>query len=91
MRRITAEVPAARIVAPEATYLAWIDFRDVGLPEEPFEHFLAHARVALRAGRDFGQGFGPWARLNFGTTTALLERGITAIAAAVPGDTATVG
>ena len=91
VRRITAEVPAARIVAPEATYLAWIDFRDVGLPEEPFEHFLAHARVALRAGRDFGQGFGPWARLNFGTTTALLERGITAIAAAVPGDTTTVG
>ena len=91
VRRITAEVPAARIVAPEATYLAWIDFSDVGLPEEPFEHFLAHARVALRAGRDFGRGFGPWARLNFGTTTALLERGITAIAAAVPGDTTTQG
>ena len=38
-----------------------------------------------------GAGFGPWARLNFGTTTALLERGITAIAAAVPGGATTMG
>ena len=91
VRRIAAEVPAARLVAPEATYLAWVDFRDVGLPKEPFEHFLADARVALRAGRDFGSGFEQCARLNFGTTRALLERGISAIVAAVPGHATTMG
>jgi cystathionine beta-lyase len=90
-RRVTAEIPGARMVAPEATYLAWIDFGDAGLPQEPSEHFLAQARVALRAGRDFGAGFDQWARLNFGTTTALLERGISAIAAAVPGGIITTG
>ncbi len=82
--RLTEEVAGARVVVPEATYLAWVDFTETKLPCEPFDHFLVNARVALRAGGAFGTGFEQCARINFGTTRAVLQRGIDALAAAVP-------
>lgn len=61
--------PGLEMVAPEATYLAWIDARNSGL-EEPARAFEA-AGVGLSDGREFGApGF---VRLNFGCPGATLE------------------
>ncbi|CAN0321489.1 unnamed protein product, partial [Phaeothamnion confervicola] len=49
-----AHWPAVRHFAPEATYLAWLDMRAVGLPGNPQEFLLKQARVALSDGRAFG-------------------------------------
>lgn len=77
-------VPGLRVTTPQATYLAWIDFRALNLPSEPAEYLLANARVALSPGVPFGataaRGF---ARLNFATTRVILDRAIEAIAAAL--------
>lgn len=63
--RESLPLPLARI---EATYLAWIDCRGLGI-EDPHRHFLAHG-VALSPGSQFGApGF---VRLNFGTQRSLL-------------------
>jgi cysteine-S-conjugate beta-lyase len=74
-----------KINAPEATYMSWVDFRELNLPTEPAEHLLSKAKVALSPGIPFGatvsSGF---ARLNFATTRAILDRAIHAIAAALP-------
>ena len=57
---------------PEATYLAWLDFRPLGINTAASRVILERARVALSPGADFGAAFGGFARLNFATTPALL-------------------
>lgn len=63
----------------EATYLAWIDARGLGLPD-PHAHFLAHG-VALSPGAQFGAP--GYVRLNFGTQRARLEAALARMASAV--------
>lgn len=60
---------------PEATYLAWLDCRNLELPGDitPQQHFLERARVALSQGADFGEAGKGHVRLNFGTSAEVLE------------------
>jgi cystathionine beta-lyase len=60
---------------PESTYLAWIDFRHVGVPMDrtPQLHFLEQAKVALTDGLEFGEPGRGYARLNFATSTEILD------------------
>jgi cystathionine beta-lyase len=68
-----------RVVKPEATYLAWIDCRALGVADP--QHFFEEAGVGLSPGRDFGaEGF---VRLNFGCSRALLEAALRRMRAAV--------
>jgi cystathionine beta-lyase len=77
--------PGVKINTPEATYMSWVDFRALGLPTEPAEHLLSKAKVAVSPGIPFGATVGSgFARLNFATTRAILDRAINAIAAALP-------
>jgi cystathionine beta-lyase len=80
---VAERFPGAVHFAPEATYLAWVDFRPLGLPASPFRYFYDEAKVAISEGAVFGgpgEGFG---RINFATSRAILERGLEAMAAAV--------
>ncbi len=65
-------LPGLRTTVPDATYLAWLDCRDLDLPESPFEFFLQRARVALNDGATFGPGGEGFVRLNFGCPRATL-------------------
>jgi cysteine-S-conjugate beta-lyase len=77
--------PGVKVNSPEATYMSWVDFRALNLPTEPAEHLLSKAKVALNPGIPFGATVGSgFARLNFATTRAILDRAIDAIAAALP-------
>jgi cystathionine beta-lyase len=71
---LAQELPGVRWYPPEATYLAWLDCRDV-LPADvvPQRFLLDKARVALSDGTDFGPGGEGRARLNFGTSPQILE------------------
>lgn len=69
---VRAHWPNVPITKPEATYLAYLDFRNLNLPETPFDFFLNQARVALQDGRPFGQGGEGRLRLNYGTSRAVL-------------------
>jgi len=64
-----AVMPGLRMTHVEATYLAWIDARGLGV-EHPEKLFEA-AGVGLSRGSDFG--FQGWVRLNFGCPRATLE------------------
>lgn len=77
--------PGVQVNTPEATYMSWVDFRGLGLPSEPAEHLLMNAKVALSPGIPFGASVGSgFARLNFATSRAILDKAISAIAAALP-------
>jgi cystathionine beta-lyase len=68
-------LPGVKTTVPQATYLAWLDFRDTGL-ENPQRHLLEKAKVALNNGAEFGaEGLG-FARLNFGCSRAMLTQGL---------------
>lgn len=70
--RLGAALPAGiGYHEPEATCLAWLDCRPLGLTD-PAEFFLREAKVDLVSGASFGPGGAGFVRLNFGTTPAVL-------------------
>lgn len=82
---------------PEGTYLAWLDFRSLGLHESdqsdgpgvvsdlagPAKFFLDEAKVALSSGHVFGSGGAGHVRLNFATSQVILNEAIERMAAAL--------
>ncbi|MCF3965434.1 MalY/PatB family protein [Streptomyces fuscigenes] len=76
LTRLLAEhVPGAGHVPPDATYLAWVDLRGVAPEGVPAAAYVEErARVRLSDGEEYGAP--GWARLNFGTSAALLEESV---------------
>jgi len=60
---------------PESTYLAWLGCRHLNLHTATTaqRHFLGQARVALSEGADFGEPGHGHVRLNFATSTEILD------------------
>ncbi len=76
-------LPGVGYAPPRAGYLTWLDFRALELGDDPCEALLERGRVALNAGPTFGpQGRG-FARLNIGTSPALVEEAVRRIGKAV--------
>jgi cystathionine beta-lyase len=78
-------LPHIRYRPPEATYLAWLDCRDLGLEVSAGEFFLERAGVALVDGPECGAPGAGHVRLNFATPRAVLTRIVDRMAAAVTG------
>lgn len=89
---LAAHLPQVRYRPPEATYLAWLDCRGLGLPDSdsdtaadshivtdlagPARLFLDQGRVALNSGHVFGHGGAGFVRLNFATSPAILREAV---------------
>ena len=58
---------------PQATYLAWLDFRQSGMGEDPAAALEREAGVKLSAGMPFGTEGKGHARLNFATSRPILK------------------
>ncbi len=71
---LAERLPEIGFTPPQATYLAWLDCRALGLLEAPAAHLLEHARVALSEGSDFGTPGIGHVRLNFATSRAILAQ-----------------
>jgi cystathionine beta-lyase len=78
-------LPEIKMHLPEATYLAWLDCRELALEEGPYKFFLKRASVALNKGEEFGEEGGGFVRLNFGCTHATLEEALLRMERAVKG------
>jgi cystathionine beta-lyase len=87
-RALLAELLADRLpevayTPPRAGYLTWLDLRPFDLGDDPCVALLERGRVALNPGPAFGpQGKG-FARLNIGTSPALVEEAVKRIGKAV--------
>jgi cystathionine beta-lyase len=80
---LAAQLPEVGYTPPRAGYLCWLDLRALELGDDPSEALLERGRVALNAGPTFGpQGTGH-ARLNIGTSPALVEEAVKRIGKAV--------
>jgi cysteine-S-conjugate beta-lyase len=76
VRYIEHHLPSIRMARMEATYLAWLDCRNSGIPGNPFDFFLREARVALNDGREFGKGGEGFVRLNFASPRKILTEAL---------------
>lgn len=86
-RLLSEHLPAVGYAPPQASFLAWLDCRGLGLEREPADVFLETGRVALTAGSTFGRPGEGFARLNIGTSPALIGEAVRRMAASVPAGT----
>jgi cystathionine beta-lyase len=80
---LAEQLPRVRYRRPSASYLAWLDFRELALGADPAAAILQHARVALNAGPTFGRQGEGFARLNLACSDEVLREAIDRIAAAL--------
>lgn len=67
-------LPQIKLIEPEGTYLIWLDFRALGLPEEKLEHLIVHeAKLWLDSGAIFGKDGEGFERINIACPRAVLE------------------
>lgn len=75
-RLLEDHAPGIGYTAPEATYLAWLDFRGTGLPRSPERVLEAEAGIVVSAGSSCGPGGDGHVRFNFAMEPDLLERSV---------------
>ena len=80
---LAERLPQVEYHPGQATYLAWLDCRALGLGDDPAAPFLARGRVALGSGPAFGVLGRGFARLNLGTSRSLIEQAVDRMASAV--------
>lgn len=79
---VANNLPGVVPVKPEATYLMFMDCREMAVDGDPTEFFLNKAKVALSGGFD-SQGFPAYTRLNFGCPHSVLVEALDRMKAAL--------
>jgi cystathionine beta-lyase len=79
---LSERLPEVGYEQPQAGYLAWLDLRSLGLGPDPAQPILERGRLALSPGPQFGPQGAGHARLNLGTSPALVEEAVERIAIA---------
>ncbi len=81
---INNDIPKLRTIAPEGTYLLWIDCRELGMSSKELMQFmLEKAKVAMSNGRDFGIEGEGFMRMNIACRHATLQEALTRIKQAI--------
>lgn len=74
---LKANVPAIRMICPQASYLIFLDCRELGLSQEELVNFFVDdAHLALNDGTMFGQGGESFMRLNVACPECVLKRAL---------------
>ena len=78
-----ANIPSIKPVRPQATFLVWLDCRELGLDHKGLiDLFVNKARLALNDGETFGPGGEGFMRLNVGAPRAILKAALERLAKA---------
>lgn len=81
---LAKNLPLAKMINPQATYLGWIDLRKYEKDGKKLEHVIFHeGKVALDGGTWFGTGGDGFVRINFACPRSLLEDGLSRLCKAV--------
>lgn len=76
-------MPKISFIRPQASYLVFLDARELGMPQERLvKFFLKEAKVAMNDGTMFGQEGAGFMRMNLGCPRATLEQALKQIKAA---------
>ncbi|MBS4190177.1 pyridoxal phosphate-dependent aminotransferase [Bacillus sp. FJAT-49705] len=70
-------LPEIKVIQPEGTYLAWLDFRDFNLDREELNQLvLEEAHIGFDDGPIFGSGGEGFMRMNFACPRSVLEKSL---------------
>jgi len=68
------ELPSIELTHSEATYLAWLDFRETGLPDKQIkDKLIFEAQLGLSHGPVFGAGGQGFQRMNLAVPRSIVE------------------
>ena len=71
---LKAELPAIKLTHPEATYLAWLNFRETGLSDKQIkDKLIVDAGLGFSNGLVFGEGGQGFQRVNLATPRSIVE------------------
>jgi len=71
------KIPEIKLVVPEGTYLAWLDFKDLGLDDKALDDFILNrAGLWLNAGTMFGAGGEGFQRINIACPRRVLKKAL---------------
>ena len=77
-------IPKIKLAQPEATYLMWLDCRELGMSQEDLKKFFFEkAKLGLNDGATFGQEGIGFMRMNLACPKAALEEALNRLEAAV--------
>ncbi|MCI8598768.1 MAG: pyridoxal phosphate-dependent aminotransferase [Lachnospiraceae bacterium] len=69
------KAPKIHVQKPEATYLMWLDCRELGLSDEELYHFFVNeAGVGIEMGHLFGEEITGYVRMNIGCNRATIHQ-----------------
>jgi cystathionine beta-lyase len=72
---VSRRLPGIRVLAPEGTYLMWLDCRGLNLDDAGLKRFFIQtAGVGMNPGLSFGEQGSGFMRLNIGCPRAVLEQ-----------------
>ena len=81
---VAAEIPGVKVVRPQASYLVWLDFTDLGLShEQVVDLVLNRARLAMNDGAMFGKEGEQHMRMNVGMPRSVIARAMNQLKEAV--------
>lgn len=81
---IEKNIPQVKMIEPEATYLVWIDFRELNLSSQELEQLIIEkAGLWLDSGAIFGKAGKGFQRINVACPRSILEEALQRIAKAV--------
>jgi cystathionine beta-lyase len=81
---VEKRINGIKVIKPEATYLVWLDCRELGMDGESLQQFiLKQAKVAVNQGFTFGPGGEGFIRMNIACPRSVLEEGLSRIEKAV--------
>ena len=83
---IKKNIPKVKMIRPEATYLVWLDFSELGLSDGDLKDFvLKKAKLGLNDGPVFGPGGSGFQRMNIACPKAIVEEAMSRLGKAVNG------
>lgn len=79
-----ANIPKIKPSVPDATYLVWLDCRELGMDNEELRRFMIeNAGLGLNEGYTFGRSLSGYMRLNAACPRSVLEQALKQLKAAV--------
>lgn len=81
---LAEKLPSVKLIEPEGTYLAWLDFRALGLSDKELDELIVHkAGLWLDAGTMFGRGGEGFQRINIACPRSILQEALSRLEKAI--------
>ena len=81
---LKSNIPAVKLVPAEATYMAWLDFRELNMEGDDLKSFIINkARVGFNDGRTFRDGGEGFQRMNLACPKPVLKEALNRLEKAV--------